>query len=90
MGTFFGAPVKWTIVFWGLFGGPLIVGNYQVPQASIHRSCKNCEDAAARHLSHRKIGEDADIRLGTCSVGFLIGPFTSGLPLVVSGLGFRV
>ena len=30
MGTFLGVPIIRTIVFWGLYWGPLILGNYQV------------------------------------------------------------
>ena len=29
-GTFLGVPVIRTIVFWGLYGGPLNLGNYQI------------------------------------------------------------
>ena len=30
--TFLGVPMIRTIVFWGLYWGPLILGNYQVHQ----------------------------------------------------------
>ena len=32
-GTFFGVPIIRTIVFWGLYWGPLILGNYHVEGA---------------------------------------------------------
>ena len=31
-GTFLGVPIIRTIVYWGLFWGPLILGNFQIPQ----------------------------------------------------------
>ena len=30
MGTFLGVPIIRTIVFWGLYWGPLILGNYHI------------------------------------------------------------
>ena len=30
IGTFLGAPIIRTIVFWGLYWGPLILGNYHI------------------------------------------------------------
>ena len=30
MGTFLGVPIVRTIVFWGLYWGPLILGNYHI------------------------------------------------------------
>ena len=32
-GTILGVPRIRTIVFWGLYWGPLILGNYQIPKA---------------------------------------------------------
>ena len=32
-GTFLGFPIIRTIVFWGLYWGPLILGNYQIGKA---------------------------------------------------------
>ena len=29
-GTILGVPIIWTIVFWGLYWGPLILGNYHI------------------------------------------------------------
>ena len=29
-GTFLGVPIIRSIVFWGLYGGSLILGNYQI------------------------------------------------------------
>ena len=41
-GTFLGVPIIRTIVYWGLYWGPLILGSYQVEAvvkaASVHRS----------------------------------------------------
>ena len=34
-GTFLGVPIIRTIVFWGLYWGPLILGNYHVWVARI-------------------------------------------------------
>ena len=30
MGTFLGVPIIRTIVFWGLYWGPLVLGNYHI------------------------------------------------------------
>ena len=32
-GTILGVPIIGTIVFWGLYWGPLILGNYQILQS---------------------------------------------------------
>ena len=38
MGTFLGVPIIRTIVFWGLYWGPLILGNYHMETAQITSS----------------------------------------------------
>ena len=35
-GTFLGVPIIRIIVFWGLYWGPLILGNYQLPHINIY------------------------------------------------------
>ena len=34
-GTFLGVPMIRTIVYWGLYWGPLILGNYHIGQGSL-------------------------------------------------------
>ena len=37
-GTLLGVPIRRTIVFWGLYWGPLILGNYHLPSFKIARA----------------------------------------------------
>ena len=53
LGTILGAPIIRTIIFWGLYWGPLILGNYKislfhifrVPTASIKNNTSHVEIA---------------------------------------------
>ena len=61
-GTFLGVPIIRNIVFWGLYWGPLILGNYHTFQPCIGYSVSAvilfgwflslcpCNDSACRHL----------------------------------------
>ena len=40
-GTILGVPIIRTIVFWGLYWGPLILGNYHIREAKYE--CRACE-----------------------------------------------
>ena len=35
-GTFLGVPIIRAIVFWGLYRGPLVLGNYHIRLSSVH------------------------------------------------------
>ena len=52
-GTFLGAPIMRIIIFWGLYWGPLILGNYQVPQ---HDFTKLPPSHCPRSLCPRRSG----------------------------------
>ena len=49
LGTFLGVPIIRTIVFWGLYWGPPILGNYQVKrQSGSVRLCPQFLNVAVR------------------------------------------
>ena len=52
----FGVPIIRAIVFWGLYWGPLILGNYHIPLPLLHGSQipKSVKVSSARHHRHHR------------------------------------
>ena len=57
-GTILGVPIIRTIVFWGLYWGPLILGNYHI----VHWGFRSC-GLGSRDLWQRPLALVGDVRV---------------------------
>ena len=62
-GTIWGVPTIRTIIFWGLYWGPLILGNYQIKQLedgelywAIRESYRDCSKGSIPPVSTKHQG----------------------------------
>ena len=54
-GTFLGVPIIRTIVFWGLYWGSLILGNYHIPSEScMHSTSETYNLNSSAQMRHKK------------------------------------
>ena len=90
MGTFLEIPIIRTIVYWGLYWGPLILGNYHKAPSDFVSSCPQDPRHRKLHLPYSSLrsehGQQSSVSAGIQAAGLgEVGPCRAKGSLLLAG-----